>query len=603
MLFDLYSDPGRPDLRSPWRFLWWVARGQTSNLVIGGIYGAAWMVLQASVPIALGSAVAAVLHRDRGALAVWTAVLLVLGVAQAVAGVARHRRAVANFMLAATRVSQLLSRTASRLGDRISREVAAGEVANLGANDVERLADVFDISARFVGAVVAYLAVTVVLLLTDPAIGAIVAVGAVVVVLAVGPLLRPIERRQGHERSARAAASSRAADTVVGLRVLRGLGGEAVFAERFRRESQGVRTAAVRTAQLQSVLDAGQVVLPQALVVAATWLAAHLAVHHQLSAGHLVTVYAYAAFLVLPVQTVVEMSSRATASRVAAGRLIAVLGVPDGVVDEVSPHSPSRHAVAPDAGGSADRPLPPTPALVPGSLHDPASGLEVVPGAFTAVVTPTPEESAALVARLGRWVETAGPRSVTLDGTPLAALDVADVRATILAIGREPVLLAGPLRDALDPPGASGQVALTDALAAAAADEIVTGLPDGLDTELPERARSLSGGQRQRVVLAQALVTDPRILILDEPTSAVDAHTEAAIGAALAALRRGRTTLVCTTSPLLLAHADRVVLLDRSVSAVGTHAQLLGSSSAYRDIVVRGAAEGHDGPERRPAGR
>ena len=126
-------------------------------------------------------------------------------------------------------------------------------------------------------------------------------------------------------------------------------------------------------------------------------------------------------------------------------------------------------------------------------------------------------------------------------------------------------------------------------LDASAATELVQDLPEGRDTELPERWRSLSGGQRQRLALAQALAGDPDVLLLDDPTSAVDAHTEAADR--LRRIRAGRTTVVTTTSPLLLARADRVILLDERVVAVGTHAELLGREERYRDVVLRGTEE------------
>ena len=129
-----------------------------------------------------------------------------------------------------------------------------------------------------------------------------------------------------------------------------------------------------------------------------------------------------------------------------------------------------------------------------------------------------------------------------------------------------------------------------EALEAAAADDIVEGLSDGMDTELPERARSLSGGQRQRVVLAAALRADPQVLVLDEPTSAVDAHTEALIAERLRVIRHGRTTVVFTTSPLMLEQADRVVFVDGRVLAEGDHARLLATHKGYRTVVMRGAA-------------
>jgi ABC-type bacteriocin/lantibiotic exporter with double-glycine peptidase domain len=129
-----------------------------------------------------------------------------------------------------------------------------------------------------------------------------------------------------------------------------------------------------------------------------------------------------------------------------------------------------------------------------------------------------------------------------------------------------------------------------NAIEGAAAEDIVEGLSDGLETELPERGRSLSGGQRQRVILAAALRADPEVLVLDEPTSAVDAHTEALIAKRLRDIRRGRTTVIFTTSPLVLEQADRVVFVNGTVQAVGDHSKLLSADKNYRDVVTRGAA-------------
>jgi ABC-type multidrug transport system fused ATPase/permease subunit len=131
-----------------------------------------------------------------------------------------------------------------------------------------------------------------------------------------------------------------------------------------------------------------------------------------------------------------------------------------------------------------------------------------------------------------------------------------------------------------------------EALAVANAQDVLDALPEGLDAEIDERGRSFSGGQRQRLVLARALLADPEILVLVEPTSAVDAHTEARIARDLRASRRGRTTVIVTTSPLVLDQADRVVLVDRGRAvAEGTHRELLATSERYREIVTRGENE------------
>jgi ABC-type bacteriocin/lantibiotic exporter with double-glycine peptidase domain len=126
----------------------------------------------------------------------------------------------------------------------------------------------------------------------------------------------------------------------------------------------------------------------------------------------------------------------------------------------------------------------------------------------------------------------------------------------------------------------------------ASAEDVIDALADGLEEAIEERGRSLSGGQRQRLLLARALLVDPAVLVLVEPTSAVDAHTEARIAARLSAARTGRTTVVMTTSPLVLDRVDTVAFLDEgTVAAIGTHRQLLDSSPGYRALVTRGEDE------------
>ena len=169
----------------------------------------------------------------------------------------------------------------------------------------------------------------------------------------------------------------------------------------------------------------------------------------------------------------------------------------------------------------------------------------------------------------------------------MSALPTSDIRRRILVQDKDPSLFAGTVLDNLEVPGA-GRVSLSDAITAADADEIIDGLSDGLDTDLPERGRSLSGGQRQRLALARSLNADPEVLVLDEPTSAVDAHTEARIAERLGVMRDGRTTIVLTTSPLLLDHVDDVALLvDGHVVAHGAHRDLLRNDPMYRWVVLR----------------
>lgn len=185
--------------------------------------------------------------------------------------------------------------------------------------------------------------------------------------------------------------------------------------------------------------------------------------------------------------------------------------------------------------------------------------------------------------------------SVVLGGTPLDDLPRDAARRAVLVQDKDPMLLSGTLAELLDVPG-SGQVDAQDALAAAQCGDVLTALAqasaddsgDPMLTYITERGRSLSGGQRQRLALARSLVTDPEVLVLDEPTSAVDAHTEARIADGLRTVRTGRTTVVFTSSPLLLDRAEQVVFLqeDKAV-ATATHRELLHSHPAYRAVVTR----------------
>ncbi|MGW2997379.1 ATP-binding cassette domain-containing protein, partial [Streptomyces sp. NPDC001193] len=177
--------------------------------------------------------------------------------------------------------------------------------------------------------------------------------------------------------------------------------------------------------------------------------------------------------------------------------------------------------------------------------------------------------------------------------------DLDTARTLVLVQDKDPVLLSGTLRELFEVP-ASGAVEPGAALAAAQCADVLDALlqsaPDGvedpMDARITERGRSLSGGQRQRLALARSLATDPEVLVLDEPTSAVDSHTEARIADGISALRAGRTTVVLASSPLLLDRADRVVLIhEGSVAATGTHRELLNGEPLYRAVVTRETEE------------
>lgn len=558
------ADPGRPDTRSPARLLLWVGRQQLGMLSAGVALGILWMVSQAMMPFALGRAVEqGLVEGDGAALAIWSGVLLGLGALQAAAGVLRHRVAVINWLQASFRLIQVVAHHAARSGPAVRTRLTTGEVVATVSSDALRAGGAFDITARLAGAIASYVVVAAVLLSASVVLGLLVLLGVPVLVATLGLVIQPLQRRQREQRDEVGKLTALGADTVAGLRVLRGIGGEEVFFGRYRDRSQQVRQAGVRVSTPQSTLDASQVLLPGIFVVLVTWIGARFALSGRIGVGELVAFYGYAAFLVIPLRTAAEAVDKITRALVGGRRMLDVLSV-ERLVDD-----PAEPVAEPPVGAR---------------LEDARSGLVVEPGLLTALVSVVPEEAVELADRLGRFVEDPG---VTLGGVRIVDLPVATVRRRIVVSETDPLLFSGSLRAELDPWETAADEQVLAAVGVANAEDVLDALPERLDAPVEERGRGFSGGQRQRLVLARALLSDAEVLVLVEPTSAVDAHTEVRVARRLRRAREGRTTVVVTASPLVLDQADRVVfLVDGRVVASGTHRELLRASPAYRETVT-----------------
>ncbi|MFI6287834.1 ABC transporter transmembrane domain-containing protein [Streptomyces sp. NPDC051018] len=621
-----YKDPGTPDVRSGTRFLIWLGRNQLGGQVRSMLWGVLNQLSIASLSLGVGFAVQAVVDRDGTRLLSAGGLILLLGALIAIGDTMLHRTAVTNWITAAARVQQLLARRTAELGSVLTRRVAAGEVVAVSTGDVEKIGWFVEAFSRFTAAVVTILAICVGLVVYQPALGVVVAIGFPVLALAVLPLLPHATRRADVQRDKAGHATELASDTVAGLRVLRGIGGEELFLRRYREASQEVRHAAVRTARMWSLISALQVLLPGLLLLTVVGYGAKLTLDGRITVGELVTVFSAVVLAQHPLRNFEEIAMAYSFSKPSAKRAARVLSL-------------SRTTTT--TGVAYGRPS--------GDLYDPRSGVLAPGGRFTAVVCGDPDAAGVLADRLGGHPVTVAerpsdgaanpgdpadpkaaapepeaadrtegapdragrPPSALLGGVPLDELPLDEARAAVLVQDKDPVLLSGTLRELLDIPS-SGAVSAGQALEAAQCGDVLDALAqasphdggDPMETPITERGRSLSGGQRQRLALARSLVTDPQVLILDEPTSAVDSHTEARIAAGVKRLRDQRTTVVFASSPLLLDLADRVVLVeDGKVAAVGTHRELLRGEPRYRAVVTRETDGERDGESSAGAGR
>ncbi|MFD5879606.1 MULTISPECIES: ABC transporter transmembrane domain-containing protein [Streptomyces] len=543
-LFDASVAPAsvpEAEASGPWAYLWWLARIRPRPLLLAALLGVLWMVPLALIPLVLGRAIdEAGAATGQAGLYLWSLAALGLGLLQAVAGAGLIQAAVGAEAHALSITHRVLVRQVVRLGATLRGKARSGDVAASASADVDSIGNAFEVVGRTIGAVVAAVLVAVALTLTSPVLGLAVLIGVPAAVLGIGPLLRPLQERDEAQREQMGIATSQAGDIVAGLRILRGIGGEARFAERFRRTSQQVRRAGESAGRMEAWLQAAGVFLPGLVTVGIVWLGARLALNGTITAGELVAFYGASAFLTLPVSTATEAAETLSLAKVAAGRVCTLLRL---TPETVRPEDPA--------------PLP-AGAL---ALADAHTGVQAAAGRLTVITAPA-DRVGDLADRLSRPGAHPGPCAVRIGGVPLDRADPDELSARLLRSGPADVLFSGTVREELTGASARPPGALDRALSAADATDVVEALPGGLDAWLDEGGRTLSGGQRQRLVLARALLAAPDLLILEDPTASVDAHTEARIVERVAALRAGRTTVVLTDSPLWRAAADHVVRLD-----------------------------------------
>lgn len=529
------------------------ARGQRRDVVAASLLVAGHQLSEAAVPVVVGVVIdLAVSTGDGSALLRWLA---------AVAGVFVVLATSAYFGYWLTVRTE--KRSAHELRLDITRRVLhpaggtpgrSGELVSLAGSDADRAGLVCAGIIVGIAALAALAGGAVVLISASLLLGLVVLVGTPLVLVASRLLARPLVGRAEAEQATLAAATGVATDLVTGLRVIKGIGAEDAAGETYRRASRTALAARLAAVRFEGGYTAATGVITGVFLVVVAWVGGRLALDGAISIGELVAGVGLAQFLIGPLEQLTGIGALLAGARGSAQRVAALLDAPPAVR--------AGHATLPAEPAGAVR----------------VAGIDVAAGEHLGVVTLSAADAADLLDVLARDRDTGAGDPVTLDGTDLAGIDLDDARRAVLVARHDATLFEGTVRDNTGTDAA--------ALAAAGADEVLDALPGGLDAELAERGRTLSGGQRQRLVLARALAAHAPVLVLHDPTTAVDAATEHRIAAGLAALRTGRTTLLVTSSPALLARCGRVLLVDGgAVVASGTHAELV-DDPRYRAAVL-----------------
>ncbi len=504
----------------------------------------------------------------------------------------------------------VVGRKVGRAGRAAKQDEPAGDVVTALVNDSDHIGMAFLWLPEAISAVISSVVIIVIMFSVSPPLGWLVVIGVPLSVALVSALARPIQKKLAVQREQQGKLTTVSTDAVSGLRILRGIGGEDAYNAKYQEQSQKVMKAGIAASPLQAWLMVLRSSIPQLLIALVIGYGAYLTFNGNIGVGDLVAFFGYTWYMRIPIGTAAGVVSTWTRAWVGAKKMAAIYSVTPNTSDE-----------------NVDQSLP-IPEWENVSLMDPESGATIVPGQLTGIVCAVPEKSADLAARLARSTDETD-LTVNADGVDVRKYPLEEVRRGIFLSEANAQVFRESLQNAVMGPDATpiptrgvteliyrehieniaskenmlfqpedvvDSKRLRDAMFVADAADVESSLASGLAGELSEKGRNISGGQRQRVALARAVYSEAPILILVEPTSAVDSHTEARIAERLKAHRLGKTTAVVTTSPLFLSSCDQIIVLDGDghASTTGSHESLMAAAKngekgglLYRNIVAR----------------
>jgi len=408
-------------------------------------------------------------------------------------------------------------------------------------------------------------------------------------------------------------------EAATGIRVLKSLGRRDEASARHLAQSKLVYRTQVDKARLRGTFWAGLDMVPNAVIGVLLLLGAFAVSAHELSLGGLVAFVTLTLLLVWPIEAMGFIIATGQEAATAAQRIYEIFDTKPAIGDPAADEHDGSHAARPGlsagrwrpgdkAGATVVKPRTVRPAVPPARPEHRGAGrlifdqvgfsypqapapvlrgvsLELEPGETVALVGATGSGKTTLLHLVPRLADVTSGR-ITLDGTDVRELPLPELRSRVACAFEDPTLFSASVREnvGFGVPDASEE-SILQALDAAQA-EFVADLPWGLDTRIGEQGMALSGGQRQRVALARAILARPQVLLLDDPLSALDVHTEAKVTAALADVLTTSTALIVAHRPSTVLLADRVALLTGgAIAALGTHHELLATEPRYRDLM------------------
>ncbi|MEY4220969.1 MAG: hypothetical protein RL280_1253, partial [Actinomycetota bacterium] len=377
-------------------------------------------------------------------------------------------------------------------------------------------------------------------------------------------------------------------ETVSGVRVIKGFGAEGVQQAKLQTEADDIRRESMKAAYIRSRFLPAIDLLPSLGLVAVLGLGGHRVITGDMTLGGLVAFNTYLTMLIWPMRNIgmtIAFGQRAASALL---RVNEILSQEPAIKDPAKPKQLSKAGLAQPTGALSFQSvrfgydIGHTDVRVLEGLT-----LEVEPGESVAIVGATGSGKSTIARLLLRFYDPQTGR-IALDGIDLRELRLSELRRSVGVVFEDTLLFHDTVSSniAFAKPGIDSDVVVR-AAKLAGAHEFIMQLPEKYDTVLGERGFSLSGGQRQRIAIARAIVADPRVLVLDDATSAVDPTKEHEIRDALATVMRGRTTLVIAHRPATIELADRAVLLDEGIiSASGSHHELLETNEKYREVLA-----------------